>query len=478
MNSRPICCVKAAALGFALAFACVHSPRVLSNAAENTIPDSSISHIAQATTPHPDVHGGAAARGKPAAALVPSRSAAVGLRGYVQTELAYTFAEPEHWSNMLTRAQLTAQSAFNDRVKWKLSARIDYDAVYDLHDHYSPAVRRDQRLQFLLRENYIDLMAGGWDLRLGRQHVVWGEVVGLFFADVVSARDVRQFILPEFEVLRIPQWAARAEYSAGDFHLDLLWVPVASYDETGVPGAEFFPAPPPPPPGFATLFRGEVRPARSLSNTNYGLRLATLRNGWDVAGFYYGSVDAAPTFYREVVAGPQPAFIYEARHDRINQYGTTIAKAFGSVVVKAEAVYTRGRQFNVLRLTDSDGVVRQNTVDWVIGADFALPRDTRLNLQLFQRHFLDHDPDVIPDRVESGYSVLLAGKITDDVEAQMLWIASLNRTDWLLRPRVTWNFEKNWRLAAGVDIFNGPPLGFFGRFANRDRIYTELRYSF
>jgi hypothetical protein len=48
----------------------------------------------------------------------------------------------------------------------------------------------------------------------------------------------------------------------------------------------------------------------------------------------------------------------------------------------------------------------------------------------------------------------------------------------MLRPRVAWNFEKNWRVLAGVDVFNGPQLGFFGRFANRDRVYTELRYSF
>jgi len=57
-------------------------------------------------------------------------------------------------------------------------------------------------------------------------------------------------------------------------------------------------------------------------------------------------------------------------------------------------------------------------------------------------------------------------------------VASLNRTDWMLRPRVTWNFEKNWRLAVGADLFNGPPLGYFGRYDAKDRVYTELRYNF
>jgi hypothetical protein len=30
----------------------------------------------------------------------------------------------------------------------------------------------------------------------------------------------------------------------------------------------------------------------------------------------------------------------------------------------------------------------------------------------------------------------------------------------------------------GADIFGGPLTGFFGRFDNNDRVYTELRYSF
>ena len=48
----------------------------------------------------------------------------------------------------------------------------------------------------------------------------------------------------------------------------------------------------------------------------------------------------------------------------------------------------------------------------------------------------------------------------------------------MFRPQVFWNFEKNWRVTAGVDIFSGPITGLFGRYNNNDRIYTEVRYSF
>jgi len=122
--------------------------------------------------------------------------------------------------------------------------------------------------------------------------------------------------------------------------------------------------------------------------------------------------------------------------------------------------------------------VPQNTLDWVAGLDFTLPADTRLNLQLFQRLFFNHDPDIIPEKHENGFSVLLNGKLTNHVEAQALWIASLNRSDWLLRPSITWAMEKNLKLKFGADIFKGPQLGLFGQYDQKDRVYTEVRYSY
>jgi hypothetical protein len=398
-------------------------------------------------------------------------------KGFVQLEAARTTEEPRHWSKLRTRGEFGGQGNLGDGLKWKANVRLDYDAVFDVNSFYPSAVAHDQRTNATLRETYLDASAGDWDFRLGRQHVVWGEMVGLFFADVVSARDLREFILPDFDMLRTPQWAARAEYFKDDFHAELLWVPVASYDDIGKPGAEFYPYQPVL-PGFVGQYRNEVRPARNLGNGNYGLRLTTLRGGWDMSAFHYRSMDIAPTFYRETVLAPVPTMTFEARHERIAQTGGTVAKDFGSVVLKGEAVYTRGRKFGILTLTDPDGLAAQNTLDWAAGLDFTLPADTRFNVQLFQRVFFDHHPDIVLEQKENGYSLHLNKKFAGNWEAQATWIASLNRTDWLFRPRVQWNFQKNWRLLMGADVFKGPPLGLFGQYAKRDRVYSEVRYSF
>lgn len=397
-----------------------------------------------------------------------------GLKGFVQFEAARTTGGDSHWSKLRARGEFGGQGGLGEGVKWKASARVDYDAVFDINDRYPTAVARDQRSNAMLRETYLDISRGDWDYRLGRQHVVWGEMVGLFFADVVSARDLREFILPDFDVLRTPQWAVRAEYFKNDAHAELLWVPVASYDEIGKPGAEFYPYQAVP-PGYAARYRNVDRPSRSLGNGNYGLRLSALRGGWDFSGFVYRSMDIQPTFHRQIVGS---TMVFEPRHGRITQTGGTVAKDLGDVVLKGEAVYTRGRQFGVPNPFDADGLVRQNTLDWAAGLDFTLPADTRFNVQLFQRVFFDHSRELIPDGHENGYSLYLNKKFGGKWEAQATWIASLNRGDWLFRPRLQWNFEKNWRWLIGADVFNGPPAGMFGQYDARDRAYTEIRYSF
>jgi hypothetical protein len=406
-----------------------------------------------------------------------ARSSGSGIRGFLQFEMARATASPAHWSKMVTRADFSGSGNLGKGIKWKLGARLDYDAVFSLRDDdYPRAVEKNQRFKLYLRENYLDVGAGDWDFRFGRQHVVWGEMVGLFFADVVSARDMREFILPEFDLMRIPQWAARAEYFGGDFHAEWLWIPVASYDLSGKPGAEFYPWQIRP-SGVKVIYLNEDIPERTLANSNYGIRLSTLENGWDVSGFAYSSMDASPTFHRDAVSIPG-TYVYRARHDRIHQYGGTVAKDFGSVVLKGEMVYTRGRQFSVLRASDRNGVVPQNTLDWALGLDFNPSAETRFNVQFYQRRYFSHDPDLIADAREDGYSLLLSHKLTHRLEAQALWISSLNRADWLFRPKITWTFERNWRLIVGADVFKGPSLGLFGRYDGQDRVYSEVRYSF
>lgn len=411
----------------------------------------------------------------PAPAKAQSAPRRAAFSGWLQGEVAHSTADPEHLSKAAARLYLEASGRLTDSVKWKASARVDHEGKYAFTDFYD-GLPREARTQLQLRENYLDIERGDWAFRLGRQHIVWGEMVGLFFADVVSAKDMREFVLPEFERIRLPQWAARAEYYGADVHGEFVWVVTPTVNELGKPVTDdFYPYPVSPP--LPRVFNDPEKPGHRLRDGNLGLRFNGQVSGWDWSAFAYRSTDTEPTFYRDVV-GAAPTLVYRPRFDRITQGGGTLSKDLGFGVMKGELVYTRGRSFEVVDLTTPGGVARQNTVDWALGLDMNVGRDLMVNAQVFQRVFLDRAETLAYDRNESGASLLLRYPFTPTLRGEVLAIASLNRNDWMLRPSLTVTLAKQWRAVVGVDVFKGPPEGFFGRYDANDRVYGEVRYTF
>ncbi|HEY6930028.1 MAG TPA: DUF1302 family protein [Thermoanaerobaculia bacterium] len=414
--------------------------------------------------------------------LAPEKTSERGvtLRGLFQSEGAYTYRSPEHWSKFRNLLEANLSGRLSENVRWTLGGRVWYDAIYSLTDFYPKSVRDDAEFVAAFRETYVDVSAGDFDLRLGRQQIVWGEVIGLFFADVVSARELREFLARDLDFIRTPQWALRLEWTKGDFHAEAIGIPYMTYDEIGVPGSDFYPYPPPV-PGAVTIILGEKRPPHTLSNGAWGARLSSLVGGFDVAAFYYNSVDVSPAFSRAIEAtDPAPTVIYTPEHFRIWQTGATISKDLGSVVVKGEAVYTSGRELPVTRLQEADGLVPQNTIDAIVAAEYTAPGGTRVNVQLFTRAIPSRDPDLFAmTGFDPGGSLDVATKLfADRLELEALGVTSFKDQGWMARFKARWLFGPRLRLLAGADLFGGSSVGFFGRYKNSSRYVAEARYTF
>ena len=415
-----------------------------------------------------------------AVAAAAASSTGVRLTGFVQNELAYGYTGPDpHFQHFLTRAKLYLKGSFNSRVSWQVGGHLQYNPVFDFETFYPDRVDRDQKVDGWVDETFLDISAGKWEFRLGRQHIIWGEMVGLFFADVISALDLRQFILPDFELIRIPQWALRAEYYAGDFHGEFVYIPYMTIDDQGEFGAEFFPFPVTPPPGVNVRFLDDKTPNDPISDYGLGARASYLKNGWDMSLFYYTSPDKTAAYERELRVGASPQLLFRPIHERIHQVGSTVSKGFGSFVLKAEAIQTMDRLMTVTRPSSPDGLVETDELRYVIGADWAGFDGYNANFQFFQTWFQDHDRDMLFKELETGMSILVrTTSWHPDITPEVLWIRSLNRDEWLLQPKISWDFARNWRAVLGADIFEGNPTNLFGRFDNSDRVYYELRYSF
>ena len=401
------------------------------------------------------------------------------MSGFVQNEAAYTYASPDHFSKFRTRAKVKLGGRLSERVKWQLAGDLSYDPNYDFNHFYNSSVRRDQSVDGYIDESFLDIDADSWEIRLGRQHIVWGEMVGLFFGDVVSALDLREFVLPDFETIRIPQWAARAEYFNSNFHADLIWLPFVTGNELGKFGSDFYLFPIELPDGVRANFRHDKMPHDVGEDSGFGARVSYLLDGWDMSLFYYTSPDRNQALIRRIEVAPSNFDLtFLPTHNRIHQVGATIAKDLGSVVLKAEAVETTDRLISRSSLLDADGLAKSNELRYVVGADWS-GDGHNINVQVFQTWLQDQKPDMIFHELESGFSVLLTSTHFDPkITPEILWIRGLDRNEWLLEAKLTWNLSNDWRGILGADVFHGPQTGVLGEFHAKDRVYYELRYSF
>ena len=399
--------------------------------------------------------------------------------GFVQNEVAYSYQNPDHLSKFRTRAKVKLNGRLSERVRWQLAGDLSYDPNYDFNHFYNSSVRRDQSVFGFVDESFLDIDADAWEIRLGRQHIVWGEMVGLFFADVVSALVLREFVLPDFENIRIPQWAARAEYFSGDFHADLIWLPIVTGNQSGKFGSDFYLFPIELPDGVRTNFRHDKMPQDIGEDSGFGTRASYLLNGFDMSLFYYTSPDRNQALIRRIEVAPSNFDLtFFPTHNRIHQVGATIAKDLGSVVLKTEAIETANRLISRYSPLDPDGLAKSNELRYVIGADWS-GDGHNVNVQVFQTWLQDHKPDMIFKELESGFSVLLTStRLDPKITPEILWIRGLERNEWLLEAKVTWNLSDEWRGILGADIFHGPQTGLLGQFRDKDRVYYELRYSF
>src|SRR5690606_22581156 len=136
---------------------------------------------------------------------------------------------------------------------------------------------------------------------------------------------------------------------------------------------------------------------------------------------------------------------FEARHDRINQVGATFSKDMGRFVLKGEAVHTSGRKFNTTDLSAPNGLVPSDTLAYVVGVDVPLARIWRVNAQYYARRYFDHRDGMVWDKNEQGATLLVNRQFGDSLEAEVLLVSSLNGGGYMVRPKVVWQMDANWR---------------------------------
>ncbi|MCF6324031.1 MAG: hypothetical protein L3J89_06890 [Gammaproteobacteria bacterium] len=381
-----------------------------------------------------------------------------------QTQKFETTLKPEIEINSGRDMRLTAIG----RIRYDAKNQIDVDNDTDAE----------------LREFYLETTIGRSFLTLGKQQIVWGKADGLKVLDVVNPQEWREFILDDFDQSRIPLWTVNAEIPVNDVTLQLLWIPDQTYHKFAAGDDLYtFTSPqqiPQLPDGVTRKMAAEERPDNTLQDADWGARLSTFWNGWDLTFNYLYHYDDRPVLYRQLsmttnglVASITP------RYERSHLIGTTFSNAFGDFTLRGEAGYSLDRYISTNDATDLDGIVKTSELAYVIGMDWSGFSDTLLSTQVFQSLLSDYLPSMIRQETETTLTFLARRDLMNQtVSATLLWIHNLDFDDGLARPEITYQLNDVVSLKFGADIFYGDQIGLFGQFKKNNRVITSIEASY
>jgi len=373
-------------------------------------------------------------------------------------------------------------------IKPELEADLGSDtkltAIARLRNDRENQIDAGDRSDAELREFYIETRIGRSFLTLGKQQIVWGKADGLKVLDVVNPQNWREFILDDFDESRIPLWAVNTEIPIANITLQLLWLPDQTYHKFAEQGDlyQFSSAllVPQTPMGIDVVLAAEERPDNTIQDADWGMRLSTFWDGWDLTFNYLYHYDDKPVLHRQLSLTPSgPVATITPRYERSHLIGTTFSNAFGDLTLRGEVGYSLNRYISTNSVSDNDGVIKTDELAYVLGLDWFGFSDTLLSTQLFQSNLNNHHIGMLRDERDTTLTFLIKRDyMNETLTTELLWLHNLDLDDGLARPKATFQLNDEVSVWLGADLFYGDQTGLFGQFKHHDRVVSAIEVAF
>ena len=404
------------------------------------------------------------------------------------------FAQPEIGGLVRSRTSVTLDEDLDlvrnlQTVELDISGRVgsaDFQATPVLDVGLAPD--GSEELHLGVREAWTELVFRDADLRIGKQQIVWGEADGAFITDIVSPRDLSNFILPEFEEIRIGVPAARLDWYFGPaVTAQAVWVPRFVPNRMPEPDSIWF---------RESALGGELTIPPGVQPTKHAPDLpdTTLYNS-EVYGklSYFGralnaEVMGGWAYDNEPVLELDPIFNQQGEitdlnvtptHNRMIVTGGSASTTIGSVVVRGEGALYIDRSFNTTDLQEyEDGIAEHAQLHSLAGADWSLG-DIDLTAQWIVNGVLDYEDELVRDQWEHTATARAQRTFfADRMTAELFTYIGIDPWDSLWRPALSWEFDDGVEAGLSADLFFGDEDGRFGYYADNDLLTAEVAFRF
>ncbi|MDR2905732.1 MAG: hypothetical protein LBU73_07255 [Helicobacteraceae bacterium] len=292
-----------------------------------------------------------------------------------------------------------------------------------------------------LNEAFIQArLSPNFDLKVGRQLIVWGKSDMLRVTDCLNPLDNREPAMTDIADLRLGAAAARADFYAGNWDLQGALIAERRFGERPNFPSEFAP--------FDADFRGEKPRGAQGAIAAFGAF-----EGYDV------SLNYASVFRDEI-----------ADRSRVNLYGAAGAIAAGNFLLKGEAA--------ALRSAENSRIFAQDFArnDLLAGVEYNGASDLTIAVEGVTRREI---------RPASSHTETYAARIAYDLfnaRLKFVSLSSLTRdlsraNGWFSRFQGDYEIKNNLFFTLGF-VFYGGDLPPFSLYDHNDRVFAKLKANF
>ncbi len=329
-----------------------------------------------------------------------------------------------------------------------------------------------------LREAYIDFSGERFDLRFGKQQVIWGKADGVFITDLVSPKDLSQFLVPDFEELRRAVTGVRADAYFGVHGIELVWLPW--FTPTISPASDSLWASTMPFPIAPTILDSNS-PEFALENGEYFAKYSYLGDSFDLSlmgGWFWNDTPSFAVTDKSITPGVGiTALTVRPEYYRTAAVGAAASGTFGPLVLRGEGAWYADKRYQGNPTVYADGYAEKNAVQYLVGTDFSIAGYS-FGLQFIQDLILDHEDDLIEEAVQNTATFVVAKTfLRETLTAELFSYMAFDPLNALVKPKLTWDASDALELFAGAYVFLGDE-GDFGQYGDNDGVYLGAKLSF
>ncbi len=442
---------------------------------------------------------------------VPDR---IQVLGWARSETAFGFAKQGNdvlaapYNKVESRNQLYLAARYQRGKQYEATASglLEFD-VFDHRTAYQATVR----------EMYI---GGSWDgfaLRIGNQRIAWGKGDAISPNDVVNPRDLRDPLLTDTELRRLPTFVVRADIESGPHALQLLFQPFFIPDGYDISGSNWSIIQPTTPESIRGLFRvingffdpTLHDPAQKLfaqttlpTTPSSGARYTYTGHNFDASLYYHFGYNTTPT----VVINPQfagaiaaidwrtatPTTLapvlglldmgispYSAAFTRRHHVGFDGVTTVGPIAVKIDAAYENKA---VYYQPDIESFVT-GQAQGVLSLEYQTGEIGKLLLlEGVYTHLMHTPPELgLIGYKRDTYGTAMTARWTffDVIEAELRAVFEIEPSTVVLQPQIAYRRRSNgFTVAAGALYLHGDPISLGDYYSRNNSAYVTIKYPF